>query len=93
MGGGPVGSDVVGWSVQGHEVLDAQASSKLTNRFVVATTDQCQLDVDTGLPGNSDSLDCDVLSLGLSEPTDKTARMRSPDCRSGGVPGGASMTG
>ena len=71
MGVRPVASDVVGWSVQGHEILDAQASSKLTNWFVVATTDQCQFDVDTGLLGNSDSLDCDVLSLGFSEPTDK----------------------
>ena len=71
MGGGPVASDVVSWPVQGHEILDAQASSKLANWFLIATTDQSQLDVDTGLPGNRDGLDCDVLPLGLSEPTDK----------------------
>jgi hypothetical protein len=71
MGGTPVASDVTGRSVDGHEVLDAEAPGELANWLPIASTNEGQLDVDTGISGSSDRLDGKVLALGLDEPTYK----------------------
>ena len=65
VGGCPVAAEVARRSVDRHQVVDAQTLSKLAKWFLVSRTDERQLDVDTGLSGNSDCLDCKVLSLGV----------------------------